>query len=82
LLFKSGDVVALLDDRDMSQCLGALSVQGNAVSDEKLLEWIERGGDVPLTYDLVGKALPVQHIARDAIANRFDFIPEPQPDSP
>lgn len=82
LLFKSGDVIAMLDDRDMSQCLGALSVQGNAISDEQLLEWVEQESDALLTYDLAGKSLPVQHISRDAIAARFDFVPAPQPDLP
>jgi hypothetical protein len=82
LLFKSGDVIALLDDRDMSQCLGAFSAQGNAVSDDQFLSWMERPGDTPLTYEVAGRALPVRHIARDAIAARFDFISEPRSDSP
>lgn len=82
LLLQHGDVVALLDDRDMTQCLGRLYVAGAPASDEQLMEWLnqpECGSAMTLAYG--GTRIPVRHIARNAIASQFGFVPAPQPDS-
>lgn len=79
LVLQRGERVAMLDDRDMAQCLDKLHVAGEPATDEQLLEWLNRPASAPmLTLDYGGAALPVQHIAFDAIASKFGFVPAPK----
>jgi hypothetical protein len=84
LLFKGGDVIAQLDDRDTVQCLLMLRFGEVPASDERLLEWIEHGGnDVPgdpLGFEHEGKRLHVERIEENEIPARFGFTKTPQPD--
>jgi len=82
LLLKSGEKIALLDDRDLAHCLPRLKLGNIAASDEAILAWLsdpEQSG--MLTLDHENKSLRLQFIARDAIAARFGFEPAPQPDA-
>ncbi|HZW12897.1 MAG TPA: DUF2946 family protein [Noviherbaspirillum sp.] len=82
LLLQRGDIVALMDDRDMAQCLPRLCVAGEPASEEQLLEWLEQPDRVAgLTFDYAGTHLPVRPIRRDAAANQFGFVTTPQPDA-
>jgi Protein of unknown function (DUF2946) len=87
LLLQQRDIIALVDDRDMAQCLDALRVDGNIIDDENLLAWMNRQPgqsvqpDMPLTFMHAGCKLAVHHIAWDRVASRFGFIQSPQPDS-
>jgi hypothetical protein len=79
---KTGDVIALVDDRDMAHCLPQLRIGGAMASDEQLLNWLSTAGNADtlvLEYD--GTHLPVAHIQRDAIAGHFGFVPAPQADA-
>ncbi|HJV72660.1 MAG TPA: DUF2946 family protein [Noviherbaspirillum sp.] len=79
LVFQWGEFVALLDDRDMAQCLEKLRVGGQQANDEQLLDWLNQPASASaLTLDYAGAVLPVQHIAFDAIASQFGFVPTPQ----
>jgi hypothetical protein len=81
LLLQSGDKPALVDDRDIAQCLPLLKLDGAAAGDEQLLAWLGAGGKgSALTLQWAHYALPVRHIARASIAAQFGFVNVPQPD--
>lgn len=82
LLLQRGEIVALVDDRDMAQCLAHLHVAGKPASDEQLMEWLEQSDGGPaLTLEYGGAHLPVCHVDHDTIAVQFGFVPMPQPDA-
>ncbi|OGB25412.1 MAG: hypothetical protein A3I66_15270 [Burkholderiales bacterium RIFCSPLOWO2_02_FULL_57_36] len=83
LVLKSADKIAMLDDRDMAQCLSQLRMDGIAVTDEQLLEWLagESATVKNLSLSLGNNALPVQRIRRDDLAAQFKFVPRPLADS-
>ncbi|MGH8806860.1 MAG: DUF2946 family protein [Noviherbaspirillum sp.] len=82
LLLKSGGTIALVDDRDIAQCLPQLRIGDATASDEQLLNWLSAAGDAnALTLEHGGAHVPVKHIQRDAIASHFGFMPTPQPDA-
>src|SRR3546814_5623478 len=41
LYLQGKDSIALLDDRDLAQCLTHLHLDGSAISDEQLLAWLD-----------------------------------------
>jgi hypothetical protein len=47
LLLQSGDIVAQLDDRDMTQAMALLEQDGRAVDDEALMAWLDNPGQTP-----------------------------------
>ena len=42
LILRSDKVIALVDDRDMTECLNWIEVNGSKASDDALLTWLER----------------------------------------
>ena len=79
LILRQGDVVAQVDDRDISQVLDALHVDGQVASDDALLAWLENGqGNLMLLHD--GKEIAVQPLAYASVPLTFDFQPVPQAD--
>lgn len=81
LLLKIGEKIALVDDRDMAQCLPCLHAAGGPANDEQILAWLSRPADAAaLSLKYGGKHLSLLPIARDAIANQFGFASMPQPD--
>jgi hypothetical protein len=40
-LFRSGEILAQLDDRDLAACLGQLRLNSAPVSDDALIAWLE-----------------------------------------
>ena len=82
LVLKSGDKIAMVDDRDMAQCLSQLRTNGSAVTDEQLLEWLAGKSTAVknLTLCLKNIELPVQRIKRDDLAARFKFVTRPRMD--
>jgi hypothetical protein len=81
LLLKSGEAIALVDDRDLAQCLSRLRAGDAAASDDAILAWLsdpEHGQT--LTLDYADKRIALQWIARDTIAARFGFVASPAAD--
>ena len=78
LVLRSGDIVAQLDDRDFAHVLPLLHMNGAAVEDESLLEWIESS---TATGELVlsdrGRVVPLQRLAADQLPEHFHFVSEP-----
>lgn len=82
LVLQSDEKVALVDDRDMGQYLANLSINGESVSDERLLEWLNHAQDADaLSLVQASRRVPVQHIAEDALATHFGFVQAPQADA-
>lgn len=81
LLLKSGEILALVDDRDMAQCLPLLRIGMAASSDEQLLAWLAQAGHAgTMTLECQGRHIAVQHVLRDEIAIHFGFAATPVPD--
>ena len=81
LLLKSGEKVALVDDRDMAQCIPLLHTADGPADDEHILAWLNQPATAaPVTLKYADKYLPVQSIAFKAIPHQFGFAPAPQPD--
>ena len=79
LILRQGDVVAQVDDRDISQVLDALHVDGQVASDDDLLAWLEKGqGNLMLLHD--GKEIAVQPLAYASVPLTFGFQRAPQAD--
>ncbi|KAB8062430.1 DUF2946 family protein [Janthinobacterium sp. FT14W] len=77
LILRQGDVVAQVDDRDMAQVLPALRLDGQALSDDALLAWLENGqGSLVLLHN--GKEIAVQPLSYDAVPPTFGFQRAPQ----
>ncbi|HJV03338.1 MAG TPA: DUF2946 family protein [Burkholderiaceae bacterium] len=82
LILRSGTVLAQLDDRDGADVLARLEWPNHAADDDALLAWLEQPGDTsapgPALRDR-GQLIPVQRVARAALAQRYGFVPMPQP---
>ena len=78
LILQAGDKVAMLDDRDLAQCTGALRMDGAPVSDERLMDWLANAAPAPMTMAHQGRDLPVQRIASADLARHFGFEPQPR----
>ncbi len=76
LLLKSGDKLAMVDDRDLAECLPLLQMEGKPIDDATLLDWLEgMQGDLQLQ---VGRlCVAVQPLRDDEPASRFGFDPHP-----
>lgn len=80
LLLRSGGKLALVDDRDMAQCLMQLRMNGRAAADEDVLKWLEQPQPGVLALSWRGSLVPLEYVRREELASRFDFVPAPQPD--
>jgi hypothetical protein len=78
LILEGGGKLALLDDRDLAQCTGALSIAGAAASDERLMAWLGESAPPPMAMQHQGRELPVERIENAALAQRFGFVPQPR----
>jgi hypothetical protein len=78
LLLKSDGKVAMLDDRDIAQCLPHLRLDRKPIGDEQLLSWIavQKNG-AQLTLELPSRSVPVQRIQSNDIPKQFHFVLEP-----
>ena len=79
LFLQGDDKFAMLDDRDLAQCLADLLLNGESVADEKLMMWLEQhGAGGALSLQLKGKKIPVNYIEEAAITEQFKFIRVPR----
>lgn len=75
LYLQAGDKLAMLDDRDLAQCLMQLHLDGDVVSDDVLLAWLNAPtDDVSLSLQWQGLSIPLKHILDEEVAARFGFI--------
>lgn len=78
LIVRSADKPAQVDDRDMAQLTAWLLLDGEPVSDDALLAWME-APEGRLTLRYAGRDIRVQPLAEDEVASRLDFIRIPSP---
>lgn len=81
LILQGAGKVAMVDDRDIAQCLTQLHIEGQPASDEQLLAWLGDLADAQsgqLYFCHQGRRLPVQRITRAALPEQFGFISAPQ----
>jgi hypothetical protein len=78
LILEGGGKLALLDDRDLAQCTGALFLAGAPASDERLMAWLGVAAPEPMTLRHQGREVPVQRIDSAGLAQRFGFVPQPR----
>jgi hypothetical protein len=78
LILEAGEKVAQVDDRDMSEYLVHLLIDGEAIGDDQLLEWLG-DADHPgkLTLDTASRRIPVQRLVSTEIGAHFGFDPTP-----
>ena len=90
LVFQSGSRIALLDDRDLAQCLNLVRCGGASVTDDDLLTWLGGASAIGSTADcardgfcllFAGTLWPLQPIKQNALAQRFGFVCTPRPAS-
>lgn len=80
-LFLQGEgKFALLDDRDLTQCLGNLLQDDENIADEKLMKWLEQQGATgPLSLQYDGKKIAVNYIEEAVISEHFKCVNKPRP---
>ncbi len=77
-IVQGGDVIAQVDDRDVAQLLTLLDLDGQAVSDESLMRWLE-GGPGEMTLRWRAETVPVERIAAADLPGRFGYERNPKP---
>ncbi len=77
LVFDFKGKIAQLDDRDVAQLMGQMELDGQATSDEALMEWLE-GGAGQLTLRCGPERVALQRLAHADIAAVFGFVRLPQ----
>jgi hypothetical protein len=81
LILKNQERIALVDDRDMAQCISLLRLHGKMIEDEPLLDWISNPSNLnQLTLQYAGKSIPIQRIQFGRLASVFGYITTPRPD--
>lgn len=76
LVLSNGQQVAMLDDRDLAQCLPLLKRQGQVIDDGQLMQWLN-SPDESLTMNISGREIPVRWLRSDEVAARFGFVKNP-----
>lgn len=77
LIFKSGDVVAQIDDRDTAGALACVYANGQRASDEQIVEWLATH-EVDLTFLFKQKPIPIRLISVEELANQLPFVQHPE----
>ena len=80
LLLQSAEKLALVDDRDLVDCLPLLRLDNALVDDARLLHWLEGDVDGALTLRHGDASVPVQRIAADNVPQQFGFVRTPLPE--
>jgi hypothetical protein len=78
VILQAGDIVAQVDDRDVAQVLTAFESDRRPLSDEMLMDWIERGNE-QVELRVGGRQVPVERISGDDVPGRFGFVRTPAP---
>lgn len=77
-VFHGAGKVAMLDDRDLAQCIEGLRNTNTISSEEELSDWLAAFGKVPsMTWRYHGRKYSVQRIVRNQLAIQFGFIQRP-----
>lgn len=77
LVLHNSRQIAMLDDRDLAQCLTLLKRQGKVINDDQLLDWLASPTDDLSLSTLTGD-IPVRWVKSDRLASSFGFIRRPE----
>lgn len=76
LILKSGDKIAMLDDRDMAQCIPLLRRNNQLIDDTVLLDILE-GTQEDLQLFTGDRSIPLQLIHTSEIEKKLGFVAHP-----
>lgn len=78
LVLRGASYLAQIDDRDTVNALSDLRFDGQKISDECLLTWLEQPS-AGLTFLFNDKPVPIQRISLPELAQQCGFVAKPQP---
>ena len=81
LYLQSAEKIAMVDDRDLVECLPQLRLDGDPLDDATLLSWINGAHAGALSMMHGGQAVPVERSGSEDAAQRFGFVQLPRPDT-
>jgi hypothetical protein len=76
LILGSGERIAMVDDRDLAECLPLLRVEGERVDDTFLLEWLDNP-QCALQFLCGESLLPVDALYDENLGTALGFNPNP-----
>jgi hypothetical protein len=68
--------IAMLDDRDLAQCLQLLKLHGQSIHDDQLIHWLASPTN-DLSLRILQRDVPVRWIQSDRLASSFGFLRKP-----
>ena len=78
LILGSGERIAMIDDRDLAECLPLLHIEGKPVDDTLLIEWLNNAqGELQLRCG--ERLLPVHALHDEKLGTALGFNSNPQP---
>ncbi len=79
LLLQSGHKLAMLDDRDLAECLPRLTLDGKACDDAALLSWLTSASVSAQRLALMigDESVAIERIPKTPLEQRFRFIAHP-----
>lgn len=78
LILTAGDIVAVLDDRDIAAALATMTAEDKPASDEQILAWLEGQTDMKLKLNLSAQSLTLQRTRDEQLASQFGFVMQPR----
>ncbi len=76
LVLEAGGKIAMVDDRDLAECVAMLRMDGTPVDDEVLMAWLQRmQGELQLATGT--QAVPVRPLRSGELAARLGFEQRP-----
>jgi hypothetical protein len=82
LILHAGEIVAQLDDRDVTFVLGQIERAGQSVDDDALLAWLDDGVDADtgtLSLRVDGRLIALQALKSADVERHFGFVRRPVP---
>lgn len=76
IVFRAGERLAQLDDRDVAQLLTAMELDGQPALDDALMAWLDKGAG-RLTLRWQGREVDVEGLRTDDAAQRFGYVQRP-----
>lgn len=77
LILQQAEKIAMLDDRDLAQCLPHLRRNDVPVDDTQLINWLAQP-DEKMRFVVDGKTLPLRAIQRAELARQLGFQVKPR----